>query len=59
MGNRAYGQCGDGRQSGTGDMGHMAIEAHRGYGVQGMGHMCNSSTGGMGYKGYGLHGHGE
>ena len=56
MGNGAYGQCGDRRQRGTGDMGHMANEAHRGYGLQGMGYMGNSSTAGMGYKGYGPHG---
>ena len=56
MGNEAYGQCGDRRQRGTGDMGHMANEAHRGYGVQGMGYMGNSSTVGKGYKGYGPHG---
>ena len=56
MGNDAYQQCGDRGQWGTGDMGHMGNEAHRGYGVQGMGHMGNSSTGGIGYKGYGPHG---
>ena len=56
MGNRAYGQCGDRGQWGTGDMVHMGNEAHRGYGVRDMGHMGNSSTGGIGYKGYGPHG---
>ena len=56
MGNGAYGQCGDRGKWGTGDMGHMGNEAHRGYGVQGMGYMGNSSTGGIGYKGYGPHG---
>ena len=61
MGNGAYGQCGDRGQWGTGDMGHMGNEAHRGYGVQvwatcsivaqgisstrGMGHMVNRSHG--------------
>ena len=55
MGNGAYGQCGDRGQRGTGDMGHMANEAHRGYGVPGMDYMGNSITGGMGYKGYGPH----
>ena len=56
MGNGAYGQCGDRGQWGTGDMGHMGNEAHRGYGVQGMGYMLNSGTGGIEYKGYGPHG---
>ena len=56
MGNGAYGQCGDRGQWGTGDMGHMGSEAHRGYGVQGMGYMGNNSTGGIRYKGYGPHG---
>ena len=56
MGHGAYWQCGDRGQRGTGDIGYMANETHRGYGVQGMGHMGNSSTGGIGYKGYGPHG---
>ena len=45
-----------GGQRGTGDIGHMANEAHSGYGVQGMGHMGNRGTGGMGFKGCGPHG---
>ena len=36
MGNGAYGQCGDRGQWGTGDMGHMGNEAHRGKVVQGV-----------------------
>ena len=55
MGNGAYGQCGDRGQRGTGDMGHMDNEAHRGYGVQGMGYMGNSLWA-MGYMGNGAHG---
>ena len=37
MGNGTYGQCGHGGQWGTGGMGHISNEAHRGYGVQGYG----------------------
>ena len=74
MGNRAYGQCGDRGQSGTGDMGHMAIEAHRGmgyrvwatwaiaaqgvWGTRGMGHMGNRSHGQWGTWAMGPMGHG-
>ena len=70
MGNGAYGQCGDRRQRGTGDMGHMANEAHRGYGyrvwatwaiaaqwvwgTRGMGHMGNRSHGQWGTWARGL-----
>ena len=37
MGNGTYGQCGHRGQWGTGGMGHISNEAHRGYGVQGHG----------------------
>ena len=55
MGNGVYGQCGHRGQWGTGDMGHMGNEAHRGKVVQGMGcggmrHMAMRPTGGMGYR---------
>ena len=36
MGNGAYGQCRHRGQWGTGDMGHMDNEAHRGKVVQGV-----------------------
>ena len=36
MGNGGYGQCGHRGQWGTGGMGHMANEAHRGKVVQGV-----------------------
>ena len=37
MGNGTCGQRGHRGQWGTGDMGHISNEAHRGYGVQGYG----------------------
>ena len=62
MGNGAYGQCGHRGQWGTGDMGHMDNEPHRGKVVQGvwghrgqwgMGLWAMRPTGGMGYRGMG------
>ena len=58
MGNGTYGQCGHREQWGTGDMGHISNEAHRGSGTGGMGcggmgHMGNEAHRGMGYRGMG------
>ena len=63
MGNRAHGQCGDRGQSGTGDMGHMAIEAHRGMGYRvwatwAIGHMANGAHGQWGLWAMGAMGNG-
>ena len=48
MGNGAYEQCGDRGQWGTGDMGHMGNEPHRGKWYRGYG-----DTGANGVWAYG------
>ena len=59
MDNGTYGQCGHRGQWGTGDMGHMGNEPHRGKVVQGYGDTGANGVWGMGNGANGVWGYGQ